>query len=398
MPSHSSKHNGFPSDHNPTWIDRLSPLNPVQTAPVVDIIVPVYNKIEMTLQFLKSLKDHTKHPYRLIIVDNGSDDLPDSLIDGFSDALIVRCQENLGFAGGCNKGIAASRNTIAAVVNNDVILTEGWLQRMVKGLLRDPTIAAIAPCTNYSAGFQQVEDANYTSEAKMRIFAKEFASKHPGLIEDVEFVTGMCLVMRRNVLEQTRGFDERFKIGNFEDNDLCLRIKMLGLRIVVARDVFIHHLGNRTFQELRVDYETHMRNNQALYHEKWKNDSFFNACKLHEAKVWQEALKAYLQSLKERESNHDALFRIGVLLNDLKKHEAAAKSFRRYLKVCPDSTKAAIGLGQSLCLQGDVEKGMAQINSVLKSRYLKGYEKKELDDFIDALTRLTAKDEPVQVR
>jgi len=82
----------------------------------------------------------------------------------------------------------------------------------------------------------------------------------------------------------------------------------------------------------------------------------------------------------------------------LKKHEAAAKSFRRYLKVCPDSNKAAIGLGQSLCLQGDVEKGMAQINSVLKSRYLKGYEKKELDDFIDALTRLTAKDEPVQVR
>lgn len=358
----------------------------------VDIIVPVHDQVDMTRNFLESLKRCTTHPFRLILVDNGSKELPDSLIDGFEDALLIRNSENLGFAGGCNAGLRAGDNPLVAVLNNDLILTRGWLDRMVKALMRESNIAAAAPLTNYSAGYQQVDIAPYADEEGMHERARAFTERNKGRIEDIDFATGMCLLMRRDVLSRMKGFDERFGKGNFEDNDLCLRLKNKGLRIVLALDVFIYHLGNRTFQSLKIDYEKQLRRNEEIFHEKWKDDPYVEGCRLHQSGDLVAALKSYLKALQGPASNPEPLFRIGVILLEQERFEAAAKAFRQHLKACPESTRSRIGIAQALLRGERPHEGAALLRAVLRGRYLKEKDREALEKMVEEASLMPSKE------
>jgi GT2 family glycosyltransferase len=350
--------------------------------PAVDVVVPVHDQLDLTRGFLDSLTTFTRYPFRLILVDNGSAQLPESFVGGFANALLIRCPANLGFAGGCNAGLRAGRHPLAAVVNNDLILTQGWLDRLARKLLEDPTIAAAAPSTNYAAGDQVVDIGPFDDEEGMHRRAGAFTARYPGMVEDVACATGMCFLVRRDVLDETGLFDERYGAGNFEDNDLCLRIKNLGLRIVVARDVFVFHYGNRTFQALGIDYRMQMDRNQTLYLEKWKSDHWIQGTRLERRGDLFEALKCYLSSLKEGCRNPEPLLRIGIILLTFGRYEAAAQAFQQYLLACPESHPGLAGLGQALCASGNVPEGLELLRDMLLRRYLSGRDREKIEKWI----------------
>ena len=72
------------------------------------------------------------------------------------------------------------------------------------------------------------------------------------MLQDVESLAGLCLMFDRTTLEALGGFDEVFGLGNFEDDDLSLRARLRGGRLVVVRSAFVHHRGSRTFKALGV--------------------------------------------------------------------------------------------------------------------------------------------------
>jgi GT2 family glycosyltransferase len=358
----------------------------------VDIVVPVHNEAEMTGQFLESLREYTGHPFRLILVDNGSRDLPRSLIDGFPGALWVRLAENLGFAGGCNAGIRAGRNPLVLVVNNDLILTRGWLTRLVHALTRNENVAAVAACSNYSIEDQQVDIGPFWDEESMHLKAGAFAKRHARLIEDVPFASGMCLLLRREVLDRTGLFDERFGPGNFEDNDLCLRIKNLGLRVVVARDVFVYHLGNRTFRQLRIDYKRQIERNQRIFRKKWSDDAYVQGSCLENEGALDEALRNYLEAMKNGSTNPEPLFRTGFILLSLGQFETARNCFLKYIDRCPDSTRARLGLGCAMLLGGRVREGRSLIQALFSQRYVREGLKKNIQKMIHSVSPVPCKE------
>lgn len=349
----------------------------------VDVVVPVHNHEEMTRQFLDSLKAYTDRPYRLIVVDNGSEALPESLIDGFEDAVILRSDENLGYAGGCNLGIAHGSNPLVMVCNNDLVLTKGWMSRMIDALSGDEQIAAVAPCTNYGVEDQEVDIGTFMDVQGMHRQADLFAARYPGLVEDVHFVTGMCLLLKRDVLDEIGTFDERFGWGNFEDNDLCLRIKNKGLRIVVARDVFVYHLGNRTFKALKIDYGKQLSENEALFSEKWKDNRYIEGIYLEREGNLKAALRAYLNCLKQGDPNPESLLHAGSILLTMGKFNSAARSFRQYIEKCPDSTRARLGLGWSLYLGGDRRQGATLLHAVMSRRFVRDEIKANIKEFME---------------
>ena len=91
-----------------------------------DIIIPVWNELESTKKCVEALKEHTRYPYRLIIVDNASDRPTREYLDGlrevFQDFLLIRNNTNLGFVKAVNQGMVSSDNSYMCLLRFFVIL------------------------------------------------------------------------------------------------------------------------------------------------------------------------------------------------------------------------------------------------------------------------------------
>src|SRR5205807_6867539 len=109
----------------------------------------------------------------------------------------------------------------------------------------------------------------YTDVSDVPAFAARRRQAYARQALQVDRLTGFCLLVRRAVLDQIGGFDERYGTGFFEDDDLCVRVRRAGFRLLVALDVFVHHFGSRTFQGLGVDCRKQLLENFARFKEKW---------------------------------------------------------------------------------------------------------------------------------
>jgi hypothetical protein len=78
------------------------------------------------------------------------------------------------------------------------------------------------------------------------------------------------MLVERAVIDRIGGFDLRFGLGNFEDDDFCIRVGIAGFTSRIAHDSFIHHAGSRTFTAERIDYVSTMAQNQARFAAKWQ--------------------------------------------------------------------------------------------------------------------------------
>ena len=157
------------------------------------------------------------------------------------------------------------------LLNNDTLVTTGWLGRMLRVMYSDPGIALVGPCSNNVSGEQQVP-VRYTALEDLDGFAWDWGKEQAGARADTDRLVGFCLLIRREALETVGLLDERFGIGCFDDDDYCLRVRRAEMRAVNAADAFVHHFGARTFSGSGVDYAALMRRNQRLFEEKWASE------------------------------------------------------------------------------------------------------------------------------
>lgn len=233
------------------------------------IIIPTYNKKDLLLQCLDSIEAHTPFPYELIVVDDGSDDGTPEALQRRRRIRVAVHERNRGFAGAVNTGLLMAKGKTVLILNNDVIVTEHWLENMLTCLHSSPDIGAVGPVTNYIGGEQQIE-TQYSDLTSMREFAASRNRPDQAKWKDTERLVGFCLLLRRDVVQKIGFFDEGFRVGNYEDDDWSVRLRLLGWRLVIAGDSFIHHLGSETMRSLdgrileRIEQE-----NNAYFHLKW---------------------------------------------------------------------------------------------------------------------------------
>jgi GT2 family glycosyltransferase len=129
----------------------------------------------------------------------------------------------------------------------------GWLDRMVDDLREDPGIGMAGALLMFEDG--TVQHQGLTFERLPHLANWPFPM-HPGKgrlhhppaqpLQEVEAVTGACMVLRTAIAQDLGGFDEGFAIGDFEDSDLCLRIRAMGLRLVVDHRARLFHLERQS--------------------------------------------------------------------------------------------------------------------------------------------------------
>jgi len=240
---------------------------------LTSIVILTYNELDCTRECLESIARNTPEPHEIILVDNGSSDgtLPylRELCAGDPRYRLQENGENLGFAAGCNLGMRLARGGRILLLNNDVVVTRGWLAGMLDCLERAPGAGIVGPMSNEVAGPQRVAGTSYRSTEELEAFARSFGRANGGRRIPVGRVVGFCLLLTRELLERVGELDESFGSGNFEDDDFCLRAALAGFGCVIAGDVFIHHYGSRSFKANGIDYARAMATNRAVYDAKW---------------------------------------------------------------------------------------------------------------------------------
>jgi len=241
--------------------------------PVTSIVMLTYNELECTRECLESIERNTPEPHEVILVDNGSTDgtLPflRELCAGKEQYRLIENGANLGFAAGCNIGMRRARGGRILLLNNDTVVTRGWLAGMLECLEREPEAGIVGPMTNEIAGAQQVGETSYRNTQELEQFARSFRSEHAGRRIPVDRVVGFCMLFTRELMELVGELDQSFGTGNFEDDDYCLRAALAGFGCLIAGDVFIHHYGSRSFKANGIDYARAMATNRAVFDAKW---------------------------------------------------------------------------------------------------------------------------------
>ena len=258
-------------DRSPEGLERVLRSRPQFERGLVSIVTLSWNAPDFTIKALESIRQHTAEPYEVIVVDNGSGPETLAALAKIDDphVKIVYNESNRGFSGGNNDGIAHASGEYVIVLNNDVIVTPGWADGLVDAFRRIPGLGISAPRSNNVTGDQQVSDAAYKDVAQMQAYALERRRLYArnGYITDRAI--GFCWCISRTVLDQVGALDERYVLGNFEDDDYCMRVRAAGYLIYVCNDVFIHHFGSRSFAANNVDYRSTMNENWEKFAKKW---------------------------------------------------------------------------------------------------------------------------------
>jgi O-antigen biosynthesis protein len=244
---------------------------PVPDYGLTSILIVTHNQLDYTRKCLDSLRLLTDEPYELIVVDNGSTDGTVEYLRARADVRLIENATNRGFPVAVNQGIAVAAGNQVLLLNNDTVLTTGWLGRMLRALHSDPAIGLVGPCSNCVSGPQQVE-VRYESLADLDGFAWDWGKAHDGQLVDVHRLVGFCLLVRKEVIEAVGGLDEQFGVGCYDDDDYCLRAIQAGYRAAIAVDAFIHHFGGQTFIGMGTDYAAILKENERRFREKWSVD------------------------------------------------------------------------------------------------------------------------------
>lgn len=221
------------------------------------IVVPVHGAPAAVDRCLASLLRHTPEIHEILPIDNASDAETKGLLRTFAAQRAgVRVLENafnLGYPIACNQGLAAASGDVVILLNSDTEVDDAWVERLAAHLVGD--VGIVGPRGTAVSGGQNVADPD---------------AWEPGESWGTDRLVGFCLAIRRDVIERLGGLDPRFGMGNYDDDDYCLRALLAGFRLRVAGDVLVRHVGHASFDAGRVDLGGLLQINRKKFLQKWR--------------------------------------------------------------------------------------------------------------------------------
>lgn len=227
-----------------------------------DIVIPVWNHLDLTQVSIASIREHTSRPYRLIVVDDGSEDGTAEWLAQQADITVITNETNRGWAPTVNRGILIATAPYVVLHNNDVLVDDGWLDLLIEGLEANPQIGAIGPLSVCKYKQQMQWEGNFRGKQGIIIL------EHPGPVSLAFF----CTVFRKKVFDDVGLMDEWFVPAYGEDNDYAVRMRQAGWGQAVHCDVLVYHENEATTRPSgRIRY--HDVAVQKL-REKWPDEGF----------------------------------------------------------------------------------------------------------------------------
>ncbi len=259
-----------------------------QNSPLTDIIVPTFEKQDLTVNCFNSIRAFTTPgTYRVIWVDNASKETinAEAALLGV-DHLFIKQSTNRGFVGAVNAGLAQSDAPYVCLLNNDTIVTPRWLEKLLAHLERDPKLGIVGAMTGpvknreYDSQHCFMHHQHYVKECpqfpkfiNFIDFNKKLERQLSGKLGEVAFVAFLCAVIKREVIEKVTALDECYKdgldtnyeLGLWDDNDYNLAARKVGYTSALALDTCIYHAGRSTFKILEKHVIDRIHDNTHAY-------------------------------------------------------------------------------------------------------------------------------------
>jgi len=247
----------------------------------LSIIIVNYNVKNLLKKCLESIFEYEKDmEFEVIVVDNNSIDHSQEMLQrDFPQVKLIENKRNLGFSAGCNQGIKESQGRYILLLNPDTELTPDGFKKMIDFMDSKPEVGICGPKMTDQEGnlhlscrsFPSYLTAISSSQSILnRIFPDNLLSQKYLLknqdhsqIQKVDWVSGSCLLAKREMLEKVGLFDERFYMY-VEDVDLCYRAKMAGFSVFYfPQVVVIHHIGKSTQKK---KFNMLVEHHRSMYH------------------------------------------------------------------------------------------------------------------------------------
>lgn len=241
------------------------------------LIIVSYNNTKLLRECVRSIFDQSFSSYEIIIVDNASDDECVKYLHSLENCKIVFNENNFGFAKANNIGYGNSVGEWIILLNNDTVLPKNFLSKINEIITSNKKTDILGPLVLSEDGFPQptFNFLNIYSEfiivlPKIRKFHRELSfgansAKKQKVLKKFEYkynfvtwhevnaISGVCMIINRNVIENIGLFDENYFMY-IEDIDFCFRAKKEGYNIFFSPDIFLTHFIKP------IDQKKHLKN------------------------------------------------------------------------------------------------------------------------------------------
>ena len=249
-------------------------VRPTPTADaLVSIIVSCCGQLEYTRYCAPSVLRYSRQPCEILFLDCDSMDGTAEYLDGFAAAApvrveVVRVPAEPPLGAGRKDDVVPIRGEFVALLNNDTIVTPGWLERLVSLALTGADVGMTAPMSNHAAGALLVDPIPYGIELaeedmdgqrvnplpaidKVVRFGRQWQEQNAGQAFEAESLAGGCVLLKREVLQRLGLFPTRTPLGTFDTEALSQRVRQADYRLLGCRAAFVHSFGSRsTFRQL----------------------------------------------------------------------------------------------------------------------------------------------------
>lgn len=213
--------------------------------PEISVVILVMNDTARLEECLARLAEHLPVTRRveLLVLANGTPPAALTVLQQREDIVLIRSRVNHGFGGGCNWAARFARGDRLVFLNDDTQISPGWLEGLSAAMDSSPEVGVVGSRVLLSDGRLQEAGSIIWRDGTTRGIGRGADPTAPEYLfrRTVDYVSFCSAMVRRDAWEAVGGFDERYFPAYYEDADLCLRLRQMGLRTVYAPRSVVHH-------------------------------------------------------------------------------------------------------------------------------------------------------------